>query len=102
MTFRTPFSDATATTVTERARLARAFWVLMDAGFTSGERCIFADELAFLLGCNFDFDNDDGSSTYINPRSSWLARYGGRNTDIHRIIEDAPPISALPFEGGIE
>jgi hypothetical protein len=69
----------------------------MDGGTSVGGRYVYADELAFLLGVEFEFENDDGSTHYFTPRDSWLASYAGKNPEIVRIIEEAPPVAPIPF-----
>lgn len=57
-------------------------FALMDGGFRSGERYVSAEELAFVFGRPFVFENEDGSQSVFDGSESWLVTYPYPNNDI--------------------
>lgn len=62
--------------------LHAVLYAMMDAGFRSGERYVYADELAYLLGMPFEFEEEDGKHVVFDGSDSWIRDYPYPNNDL--------------------
>lgn len=71
----------------DRDLLFDVLHAIMDAGFRKGERYVYADELAYLLGKPFEFEEEDGEQVTVDGSQSWLEHYPWSHNDIGQALE---------------
>ena len=99
----TPPTTPTDSERTPRTTAAlRVLQELMDTGFRSGERYVGAEELAFIFGHPFIFENEDGSETVFDGLESWLNDYPYRENDLGLALTALAEAAALPERAGLD